>query len=119
MAAKSYTLNFDGYWWVPNISGLPAGSGINCVYVCMHNVQEKTVSIRKLLYVGEAASVKERVSGHERWQDWGRELLRGEGLSLSAALIASESDRQRAEAAMIHHHKPPCNVEYVDSFPYD
>lgn len=89
------------------------------MYACTHNVQEKTVSIRKLLYVGEAANVKERVSGHEQWQDWERELLRGAVLCFSAAPITPESDRQRAEAAMIHHHKPPCNVEYLDSFPYD
>lgn len=119
MAAKSYALNFDGYWRTPNISGLPPSSGIYCVYACTHNVQEKTVSIRKLLYIGEAANVKDRVPGHERWQDWEQELRQGEELCFSAALIAPESDRRRAEAAMIHHHKPPCNVEYVDSFPYD
>jgi excinuclease UvrABC nuclease subunit len=88
------------------------------VYACTHNVQEKTVSIRKLLYVGEAANVKERVAGHDRRQDWKRELQRG-GLCFNAALIYPESDRQRAEAAVIHHHKPSCNVEYVDSFPFD
>ena len=32
MAAKSYSLDYDGYWRVPNISGLPANSGIYCVY---------------------------------------------------------------------------------------
>ena len=91
MAAKSYTLNFDGYWRAPNVSGLPASSGIYCVYACTHNVQKKTVSIRKLLYIGEAANMKERVPGHERWQDWEHELLRGEELCFSAALIAPDS----------------------------
>jgi excinuclease UvrABC nuclease subunit len=119
MAAKSYALNFDGYWRAPNISKLPASSGIYCVYACTHNVQEKTVSIRLLLYICEAENVKERVPNHERWEDWEQELLRGEVLCFNAALIAPEPDRQRAEAAMIHHHKPPCNVEYVDSFPFD
>lgn len=119
MAARSYDLNFDGYWRPPNISGLPDSSGIYCVYACTHNVQRKTVSIRKLLYVGEAANVSERVPGHERWQDWELELQHGEELCFSVALISPESDRQRTEAAMIHHHKPPCNVEYAVSFPYD
>ena len=89
------------------------------MYACTYNPQEKTVSIRKLVYIGEAANVNERVSAHERWQDWERELKRGEELRFNAALISPDSDRQRAEAAMIHHHKPPCNVEYVDSFPHE
>ena len=119
MAAKSYTLDFDGYWRTPNISWLPAKSGIYCVYACTYNQQEKIVSIKKLLYIGEAENVNKRVSEHERWQDWEGELRRGEELCFNAALISPESDRQRAEAAMIHHHKPPCNVEYVDSFPFE
>ncbi len=119
MVAKTYSLNFDGYWRAPNVSGLPASSGIYCVYACTHNRQENTVSIRKLLYVGEAADIRGRVSSHERWQDWEDKLLPGEELCFNAALIYPESDRQRAEAAMIYHHKPPCNVEFLNSFPYD
>ena len=119
MAVKSYSLTFDGYWRAPKPGGPPAESGIYCVYACTHDTRMNTVSLRKLLYIGEAANVRERVRGHERWQDWEQELQYGEVLCFSAALIAPESDRQRAEAAMIHHHKPPCNVEYVRSFPYE
>jgi len=119
MATKTYSLEFDGYWRAPNISGLPAKSGIYCVYACTHNVQQRSVSIRKLLYIGEAADVRDRVSGHERWKDWERQLQRGEELCFNAALISPASDRQRGEAAMIYHHKPPCNTEYVHSFPYE
>ena len=56
---------------------------------------------------------------HERWPDWQRELLWGEVLCFSTALIGPAADRERAEAAMIYEHKPPCNKEYVHSFPYD
>lgn len=119
MAAKSYSLDFDGYWRAPNINGLPAKSGIYCVYACVHNVNEKTVTLRRLLYIGEAENIQSRVAGHERWKDWERELKAGEELCFNAALISPAADRQRAEAAMIHHHKPPCNVEYVHTFPFD
>ena len=119
MAAKSYTLDFDGYWRAPNIGGLPARSGVYCVYACTHNRQQGTVSIRKLLYIGEAENIAARVSRHERWGDWGRELVRGEELCFNAALIAPVPDRKRAEAAMIYRHKPSCNVEYVHAFPFD
>lgn len=119
MAAKNYSLDFDGYWRAPNISGLPAKSGVYCVYACVHNVSEKTVTLRRVLYIGEAENIQTRVAGHERWKDWERELKAGEELCFNAALISPAADRQRAEAAMIHQHKPPCNVEYVHAFPFD
>lgn len=117
MAARRYSLDFDGYWRAPG--GLPAQSGIYCVYAGTHNAQANIVSLRKLLYIGEAANVRDRVGRHERWPDWERELQLGEVLCFSAALIAPATDRERAEAAMIFEHKPPCNREYVHSFPYD
>jgi hypothetical protein len=119
MSTKAYALAFDGYWRAPNVSGLPTKSGIYGVYACVHNTQEKTVSIKRLLYLGEAANMQERVSGHERWPDWRQRLNTDEELCFNAALISGESDRQRAEAAMIFKHKPPCNTTYVDAFPFD
>lgn len=114
---RSYSLTFDGYYLASG--GLPANSGIYCVYACTHNGPAQTVRIRRLLYIGEAVNVRSRVDGHERRLDWERKLQRGEVLCFSAALIAPASDRQRAEAAMIHHHKPLLNVGYMHSFPYD
>lgn len=119
MAAKSYGLEFNGYWREPNISGLPAKSGIYCVYACVYDSVRKTVDLKRLLYIGESADVQNRVQNHEGWTAWKRELKAGEVICISAALIAGDSDRQRAEAAMILKHKPRCNTEYVDSFPFD
>ena len=119
MAAKSYSLDFDGYWRVPNKGGLPDRSGIYCVYACVHNASAETVTIRRLFYIGEAANIRNRVANHERWDDWTRELKTGEVLCFNAALISPAADRERAEAAMIHRHKPSCNVEYVNKFPFD
>ena len=101
MAAKSYSLDYDGYWRAPNISGLPANSGIYCVCACVHNVSVKTVTLRRLLYIGEAENVRNRIANHERWDDWVRELKAGEELCFNAALISPTADRERAEAAMI------------------
>ena len=43
-----------------------------------------------------------------------------EVLCFNAALIGPEADvRQWAEAAMIFRHKPPCNTEHIDNFPFD
>jgi hypothetical protein len=119
MAAKSYALTFNGYWREPNISGLPAKSGIYCVYACTYNSNAKTVSLNRLLYFGEAADMQARVAGHEKWGDWRRELRIGEELCFSASLISGAEDRQRAEAAEIFKHKPVCNTTYIDAFPFD
>jgi len=119
MAAKAFSLDFDGYWREPNVSSLPAKSGIYCVYACTHDQTAKKVTLKWLLYIGEAANMQDRVSNHEGWDDWKKKLQTDQVICVSAAVIAGESDRQRAEAAMIFKHKPPCNTEYVNEFPFD
>lgn len=93
MVTKSYSLDFDGYWREPNIGGLLAKSGIYSVYSCTYDVQQKTVSIKKLIYIGEAANIRERIRDHERWDDWKRELGSGQQLCFNAAVIGPQSDR--------------------------
>lgn len=115
---KRFSLNFDGYWRESNISGIPSDPGVYCVYSCKYNTNENTVSIKKLIYIGEATDVKSRISNHERKTDWERYLNQGEQLCFNFANILLD-DRQRVEAALIFKHKPPANVEYVDTFPFD
>ncbi|MCO7247533.1 GIY-YIG nuclease family protein [Halomonas sp. Mc5H-6] len=118
MAAQTYSMDFDGYWRDENKGSLPAKSGVYCVYSCVHNRSEKTVSINKLIYIGEAANVNARVAGHERYNDWKRHLKSGEELCFNFGGVGA-SDRDRCEAALIFKHKPPENSEYVSSFPFD
>ena len=119
MVAKSYSLAFDGYWRESKIAHLPAKSGIYGVYACIYNTGPGTVTLNRLLYIGESAIVQDRVANHNMWPAWTRLLKQGEVLCFNAALIGPEADRQRAEAAMIFKHKPPCNTEYTDNFPFD
>lgn len=119
MSVETCKLAFDGYWREPNIGGLPALSGIYCVYACVLSAKDKTVSLKKLLYIGESEDIRKRVKGHEKWPDWRRKLTLGQELCFSGAPISPEGVRLRAEAAMIYKHKPPVNVEYVNSFPFD
>jgi excinuclease UvrABC nuclease subunit len=118
MAEKTITVEFDGYWRDENKSWLPASSGVYCVYECTHNVPANTVSVHKLIYIGEAGDVKSRVANHERYKDWRKHVGRGNELCFSFGGVET-ADRPRAEAAMIFKHKPPENDEYVSSFPYD
>ena len=101
MVAKSYALDFNGYWHEPNISGLPATSGIYGVYVSTYDANAKTVSLKRLIYIGESENVKSRVAKHEKWPAWKRQLRSGEVISINAAPISPAADRERAEAAMI------------------
>lgn len=119
MAEQTYDLNFNGYPLESNIGNLPAQSGIYGVYACTYNQIANTVNLRKLIYIGESGNVRERVEDHEKWPDWRGELQKGENICFNYALISPGADRKRAEAAMIYEHKPTCNTEYVDEFPFD
>ena len=67
---KTISLTFDGYWLEANKNELPSKPGIYCVYACTYNKDVNTVSIRKLIYVGESENVHDRIDGHERLEDW-------------------------------------------------
>jgi hypothetical protein len=115
-------LTFGGYWREPNVSGLPAGAGIYCVYTCTYNndAQPKpTVSIAKLVYIGESSGILERVTNHPLWDEWKKQLAARQVVCVSASTVNPEATRQRAEAALIFKHKPPMNNEYTHSFPFD
>lgn len=77
------------------------------------------MTLNRLIYIGEAENIRDRVQDHEKWSRWRRELRVCEELCFNAALISPAADRKRAEAAMIFEHKPPCNEEYVNNFPFD
>jgi excinuclease UvrABC nuclease subunit len=118
MAEKTISITFDGYWRDEKKESIPKESGVYCVYECTHNVQEKTVTIHKLIYVGESDNVNDRIVNHEKYEDWLKHVQRGNELCFSFGGVVS-TDRARAEAAIIFKHKPPENDEYVDSFPFD
>lgn len=118
MAAQTFTIEFDGYWREPNKGSIPANSGVYCVYSCVYNTSKKTVSIKKLIYIGESEDVNDRISDHEKLPVWKKHLKSGEVLCYSFGEVTA-INRIRCEAAMIFKHKPPENTEYVSSFPFD
>jgi hypothetical protein len=113
---KTIALEFAGVFM--KSSGLPASSGVYCVYTCVDK-DEKTVTIKKLVYIGESGDVRARVANHNLLESWKKHLASGEVLCFTAATVSPESTRQRAEAAMIFQHKPPVNDEYTHAFPFD
>ena len=118
MAEQTFSVEFDGYWREQKKGGVPAESGIYCVYECTFNAQDKTVSLNKLVYIGEAGNVRDRIANHEKYDDWKKHVRSGNELCFSFG-GASSTVRERCEAAMIFKHKPPENTEYCDEFPFD
>jgi hypothetical protein len=78
---------------------------------------EKSVSSLRLLYIGQADDIRTRIQNHNKWPAWKKELHTGEQVCVSVAGV-NHSVRDRVEAAMIFKHKPPCNIDCVDSFPF-
>lgn len=84
MAAQTFSIEFDGYWREPNKGSVPAKSGIYCVYSCVYDAQGKTVSLKKLIYIGESENVNERLANHEKLPDWQRHVKTGEVLAIAS-----------------------------------
>jgi len=118
MAEQTFSIEFDGYWRDANKGSIPTKSGIYCVYECTHNIQNKTVSLNKLIYIGESDDVNKRIANHEKYDDWKKHVRSGNELCFSFGEVPA-LNRERCEAAMIFKHKPPENTEYKDSFPFD
>ena len=116
MTEQTYNLEFDGYW--RDADRIPAEPGIYGVYTYIVN-SDRTFTLKRLIYIGESVDMKDRVENHEKRKDWKKELREGEKIRFNAALTNSKEERKRAEAAMIHKHKPVCNTDYVDEFPFD
>lgn len=116
--AKTISLEFVGYYREINKGSIPARSGVYLVYVCRYNKEKDSVTLDKLIYIGEAENVNERIANHEKWLEWRKYVPSGSEICFSFDGVTNP-DRERAEAALIYYHKPPCNTEYIDSFPFD
>ena len=54
---KKYNVLFNGYRRDVNKAGLPTYSGIYFVYRCTFNEEKQTVSLKELLYIGQAKNI--------------------------------------------------------------
>ena len=70
MADKTISLDFDVCWMESNMEEIPKESGIYVVYECTYEALNNEVSLSKLIYIGQAENIKERIINHERWPLW-------------------------------------------------
>ena len=106
-----YNLEFVGYWPVPSSGKVDFWGGMYCIYAFRGDVP-------RLLYVGEAEEIETSIAGHKDRQNWEREA-NGAELRFSAAHLNPDTGRQRAQAALVYRHRPPCNLEVPEHFKYD
>lgn len=115
---EQFNLNFIGYYRQIKSASIPKLNGVYCVYECFYNIREDTVSINKLIYIGESTNVHDRINNHERIADWRAHVRPANTLCYSCA-PTEDIYRERIEAALIYEHKPVENIEYKDYFPFD
>ncbi|CAM1354718.1 GIY-YIG nuclease family protein [Tenacibaculum halocynthiae] len=118
MAEKIFNQEFNGYWLESGISNLPKVSGVYIVQSCLYNKEMKEVNLKRLIYIGKADNILERVSSHEKLEDWEKELKEGEQLCYSYTKI-NATYNNRVEAALININQPIVNIEYKKAFPFD
>ena len=93
-------------------------SGIYCVYAGSYDESTKKVELNRLLYVGKADNIQDRIGRdkHEHLEDWKCTLKRGEEIIYTRAFIEDSDDRTRVEAALIYYFQPPINSDGKDGF---
>lgn len=108
-----YELNFNGYWIDSRISGIPKTSGVYLVYRCTYD--NDGVSLKELLYIGQAENLYERISNHDKKDLFKKQCKEGETLCYSVAEVLP-NNLDIVENALIFAQKPQLNAEYKDSF---
>lgn len=106
-----YDLDFVGYWPVPSSGKVDFWGGMYCIYAVKGNDP-------RLLYVGEAEEIEASIAGHKDLQKWKKEA-NGQELYFNAAHLNPDTGRQRAQAALVYRHRPPCNPEVPEHFKYE
>ena len=100
-------LDFEGYWPI-DATGVANYAGIYCVYAVSWD--ELNPSSR-LLYIGGTDNIARRIAYHNQKETF-KEIAGDLPLYFNACPITKRDGRDKAEAAMIHHHCPPCNIKF-------
>ena len=110
-AKMRHFLEFDGYWPL-GMTGVADYPGIYCVHT-VWETQFGTTS--RLLYIGKAQNIEMRASSCEGDSNLIRNAGNGD-LYFSACQMVDPGKRQRAAAALIYQHQPPCNIKLKRRF---
>lgn len=115
---KQYNINFKGYRRDSNKATLPHNSGIYMVYRCVHHKDTDKVTLKEIIYIGQAQDLNERLNNHEKYQEFCNQCENGEELCYAYADVSLD-DLDIIENALIFAQKPPLNSDFVNSFNYE
>jgi excinuclease UvrABC nuclease subunit len=115
---KTYNVIFHGYKRDENKDSLPSYSGIYMVYRCTYDSDNKTVSLKELIYIGKAENIHDRINNHDKHDNFIGELQIGEQICYSYAEV-SKDDLDVVENALVFAQKPKLNESLKDSFRYE
>lgn len=118
MAEKTFYQEFKGYVPAIHLPSIPIKSGVYLVYSCFLNPTNKTVQVLRLLYIGKADDLNDRLNNHEKMEEWKRQLKWTESLCFSYTFVEPYYN-ERVEATLINANRPPLNIEYKNYFPFD
>lgn len=115
---KVFDINFTGLLDDSERDRFKREQGIYCVYVGKQD--EKTVTPRKLVYIGETGDFRDRHydKEHEHHQDFLNECRDGEEVFYNYAITSGyeEKDRVRVQDALIFELQPSINTSSTESF---
>ena len=112
---NTYNVTFKGYWLDENKDTLPTYGGVYLVYCCTYDKEKDRVALKRLIYIGQADNLHDRICTHDRYEDFKRQLHDRECLCYSYASV-SPDDKDIIENALIYMQKPPLNDKLKDSF---
>lgn len=115
---KHFDIYFKGYRRDINKETLPTYSGVYCVYRCIFNQESSTVSLRELIYIGQAENLNERLNNHNRYDDFVRQCQQNEELCYSYAQVPLE-DLDEVENALIFMQQPQLNGRLLDDYNHE
>ncbi len=117
MPAYSYSILLEGFVMDNELDALPAYSGIYCIYEMIPGDKEGVFTPSRLLYVGEAGNIRDRVKNHDKMNVWQFSVKSKNKLGFTHAKVDS-FNRLRVKAALVYRHKPEMNDEYLNDFPF-
>lgn len=117
MPAYSYSILLEGFVMDNELDTLPAYSGIYCIYEMIARANPGEFEPARLLYIGEAGNLRERIKNHDKMNVWQFSIKSKNKLGFTYAKVDS-FNRLRVKAALVFRHKPELNDEYLNEFPF-
>lgn len=115
---KNIRLSFKGYWRAEKKDFIPHFMGVYLVYRGVYNANEDTVSLRDLVYIGQAEDVNRRINEHIDDPSFTGILQGKEILCFSVAQVSS-NEIDLVENALIFAQKPILNTNLKQSYNHE